>query len=122
MKKILVVDDVATVRQYHREILEAIGFHVDEAINGIEALEKTIGGNYDLLIVDVNMPMMDGYTFLRALRQEADCRSIPVMIVSSASKPQERDLAYQAGANIYKNKPLTPAELKSITLMLTGSA
>ena len=68
--RILVVDDAGLVRAYYRDALERVGFNVDEAINGIEALEKLAVAPVDLLIVDVNMPQMDGLTFLAALRRQ----------------------------------------------------
>ena len=68
MKRILIVDDAATVRMYHRGILESSGYKVEEAWNGIEALEKSLESPFDLYMVDVNMPKLDGYAFLRELR------------------------------------------------------
>ncbi|MEK9711506.1 MAG: response regulator, partial [Thalassolituus sp.] len=59
MKQILIVDDASTVRMYHRNILESAGYTVDEAVNGIEALEKALEHTFDLYIVDINMPKMD---------------------------------------------------------------
>jgi len=71
-KHILIVDDAATVRMYHRSILEEACYAVTEAVNGLEALEKAASAPgyrpFDLYLVDVNMPQMDGYGFLRALR------------------------------------------------------
>ena len=68
-KTILVIDDAALVRLYYRSILEDAGFRVEEALNGLEALEKLLTIAVDLLIVDINMPQMDGFTFLRTLRR-----------------------------------------------------
>ena len=67
--RVLVVDDGTLIRLYYRETLEAAGFEVAEAINGIEALEKVLSERFDLVIVDINMPKMDGVSFLRALAQ-----------------------------------------------------
>jgi two-component system, chemotaxis family, chemotaxis protein CheY len=64
-KRILVIDDANLVRRFYRDALERAGFEVDEALNGVEALEKVLGETYDLVIVDVNMPQMDGLTFLK---------------------------------------------------------
>ena len=68
-KKILIVDDSLTVRMYHRQILEKSGFECDEAENGMEALEKAQLGEYDLYLVDINMPVLDGYSFVKRLRE-----------------------------------------------------
>ena len=61
--RILVVDDSSLVRLYCRECLERAGFEVDQAINGLEAMEKILAQTFDLVIVDVNMPRMDGISF-----------------------------------------------------------
>ena len=63
--RVLVVDDSSLVRLYYRSALEKAGFEVEQAINGIEAMEKVLSQPFDLVIVDVNMPRMDGFTFLR---------------------------------------------------------
>jgi two-component system chemotaxis response regulator CheY len=83
MKRILIVDDAATVRMYHRAILESAGYAVDEAVNGIEALEKSLTNAYDLYLVDVNMPKMDGYAFLRELRGHTDLAQPPAVMIST---------------------------------------
>ncbi len=81
-KRVLVIDDAALVRLYYRDALEGAGFEVDEALNGLEALEKLLTTPADLLIVDVNMPQMDGFTFLRTLRrQELPLGGTPAMVI-----------------------------------------
>ena len=70
MKRILIIDDSITVRMYHKQILSIDDYEVDEAENGMEALEKVSqNNNYDLLLVDVNMPILDGYSFVKKFRQ-----------------------------------------------------
>lgn len=108
MKHILVVDDAATVRMYHRSILESAGYAVDEAINGIEALEKALSTTYDLYLVDVNMPILDGYSFIRELRSQASIAQAPAIMVSTEEKASDQTKAYQAGANFYFIKPTRP--------------
>jgi two-component system chemotaxis response regulator CheY len=118
MKRILIVDDAATVRMYHRGILEASGYLVEEAWNGIEALEKALQQPFDLYIVDVNMPKLDGYSFLRELRQQDGSQSPAIMISTEAGSNDER-LAYQAGANSYLVKPVLSEQLISqVRIML----
>ena len=65
MKQILIVDDAVTVRMYHKDLMTKCGFASDEAANGIEALEKVLSKEFDLLIVDVNMPKMSNCFVLR---------------------------------------------------------
>jgi two-component system chemotaxis response regulator CheY len=109
-KRILVVDDAATVRLYHRNVLETEGFVVDEAYNGIEALEKALVTPYDLLLVDVNMPKLDGCGFLSELRGR-DVPQPPAIVISTEAREHDRERAIAAGANFYMTKPIRPDEL-----------
>jgi two-component system chemotaxis response regulator CheY len=120
-KRVLVIDDAALVRLYYRDALESAGFEVDEALNGLEALEKVLAAPADLLVVDVNMPQMDGLTFIATLRrQELPHASIPVLVTSTESKPQDFDAARAAGANFYLVKPLSAEALTGYAAMLCG--
>ena len=126
-KRILVVDDAATVRMYHRKVLRDAGWTVDEAMNGLEALEKALANEaespYDLYVVDVNMPKMDGYTFIRELRRQAGERAqAPVMMVSTEAQAQDASAAQDAGANTYLIKPAKPQELVLTAALLLGDA
>jgi two-component system chemotaxis response regulator CheY len=122
MKTILIVDDAATVRMYHRSILESAGYTVDEAVNGIEALEKALSASYDLYLVDVNMPKLDGYSFVRELRAHADIPQAPAVMVSTEAKPSDQAKAYLAGANLYLIKPTRPDVLLGHVRLLLGEA
>ncbi len=121
MKRILVVDDAATVRMYHRSVLESAGYEVDEAINGIEALERALQSSFDLFVVDVNMPKLDGYGFLRELRGR-DIPQVPAIMISTEAEASDRELAYAAGANLYMIKPTRPAQLLMNVGLLIGEA
>ncbi len=124
MSRVLVIDDAATVRMYHRKILGDAGWQIDEAINGIEALEKVLDPArtepFDLYVVDVNMPKMDGYTFVRELRRLDGVRQAPVMMVSTESQVQDATAAQDAGANCYLVKPAKPQELVLTAALLLG--
>src|SRR6188768_3246104 len=90
--RILVVDDSSLVRLYCRDVLERAGFEVEQAINGLEAMEKVTAATFDLVIVDVNMPRMDGMSFVRALRRsELTVASIPSLIITTEAAQQDRD-------------------------------
>jgi len=119
MKRILIVDDAATVRMYHRGILESAGYAVDEAWNGIEALEKALEAPFDLYIVDVNMPKLDGYGFLRELRQQ-EIAQAPSIMVSTEAAARDETAAYRAGANSYLIKPVKPAQLLTHARLMLG--
>lgn len=119
-RRVLVVDDAVTVRAYTRQVLEADGFVVEEAVNGIEGLERALLNPPDLLLVDVNMPKMDGYTMLRAVRREESLRAIPALMVSTEAKESDRRKALASGANWYLVKPARPDALTLAVRLLTG--
>ena len=122
-KTILVVDDASLVRLYYRSILEPAGFHVKEALNGLEALEAVLSTPFDMLIVDVNMPHMDGLTFVATMRQkELPLASIPVLITSTEAAQTDFDAARAAGANFYLVKPIAPETLMEFATMFCGIA
>ena len=120
-KTILVVDDAALVRTYYRSILEGAGFRVEEALNGLEALETLLARTIDLLVVDINMPCMDGLTFLRTLRQkEGSMACIPALVTSTESAAADIAAARAAGANFYLVKPVEHEQLVQLARMLCG--
>ena len=121
MKRILIIDDAATVRMYHRNILQTAGYAVDEAINGMEALEKALQTRFDLYLVDVNMPKLDGYGFLRELRSQ-DVAQAPAIMISTEASADDRKRAYAAGANLYMVKPMQPEQLLAPIALLLGDA
>jgi len=119
MKRILIVDDAATIRMYHRNILEGAGYIVEEAMNGIEAMEKALRAPFDLYIVDINMPKLDGYGFMKNLRGE-DILQAPAIMVSTESSSRDLEAAYKAGANGYLVKPIKPEQLLTYARLLLG--
>ena len=120
--RVLIVDDAATIRQYHRSVLEGGGYVVDEAVNGYEALERAGAEDYDLFVVDVNMPVMDGFTLVRSLRQDGPSSSVPIVMISTENKTDHANRAQSAGANLYLVKPVSPRELVTVADLLTVSA
>ena len=121
VKRILIVDDAATVRMYHRGILESAGYSVEEAWNGIEALEKALQAPFDLYVVDINMPKLDGYGFLRELRQQ-ETQQLPAIMVSTEAALGDEQAAYRAGANGYLIKPVKPLRLLAFVRLMLGEA
>jgi len=88
MKKVLVVDDSKVVRSFHMNILKTAGFKADGAGDGIEALEKALSNHYDLILCDINMPNMDGLTFISKYREEE--RETPIIIISTQEETIHR--------------------------------
>lgn len=122
-KTVLVVDDASLVRLYYRSTLEGAGFRVEEALNGLEALEKLLTVTVDLLIVDINMPQMDGLTFLETLRQkDRALASIPALVTSTEAAETDFEAARAAGANFYLVKPIDQVRLAEFAAMLCGVA
>jgi two-component system, chemotaxis family, chemotaxis protein CheY len=119
--RVLVVEDSTIMRRYMRDALERADFAVEEAFNGVEALEKFLAHPFDLLVVDVNMPKMDGCAFLRALRGRADAHAaIPALMTSTEAEPQDVTAAEAAGANYYLVKPVSQDDLVMHAKALTG--
>lgn len=111
--KFLVVDDMSTMRKIVRTILNQLGYtNVDEAENGREALSKLRSGNYDFVLLDWNMPELDGFETLKQIRADEKLKHLPVMMVTAEAKKENVLAAVQAGANNYVVKPFTPETLK----------
>ncbi|WP_284258261.1 response regulator [Acidocella aquatica] len=120
--RILIVDDSNLVRLYYRHLLEREGHDVEEAINGIEGLEKVFRMRFSLCIVDVNMPMMDGHRFLLALREEAMTRGMPALVTTTQAGEEDRRAALAAGATAYLVKPVRGDLLALQVAALLGRA
>lgn len=112
MATVMVVDDSKTVRSYHGSILKSMGLEVLEAENGMEALEKSLDAKVDLYLVDVNMPIMDGYTFVQDLRKHDEHKSVPVIMITTQEKDEDKVSAYKVGANLFETKPIKPEKLQ----------
>jgi len=121
MPNVLIIDDSATTRMFYRATLESAGFAVDEATNGFEGLEKTMLAPFDLVIVDINMPKMDGLEFLAQLRRREEVRSLPAIVISTQQRAQDRARAHAAGANAYVVKPIDPQALVAYGRLMTGT-
>jgi len=120
--RILIVDDSSLVRLYYRGILEQAGFSVDQAMNGVEAMEKVLAQPFDLLVVDVNMPKMDGFSFLRRLRQsDSDAAVLPALVITTEAGREDMREARAAGANFYLVKPVSEADLRDYVTVLAGA-
>ena len=116
--KALIVDDATTVRMYHRSLVEQSGWQTIEAENGVEALEKALDKPVDVMFVDVNMPVMDGYTFIKTARASETIGHIPIVMISTEAQLIDRDKAFEAGANHYLVKPASPDAIANLLKLL----
>jgi two-component system chemotaxis sensor kinase CheA len=118
---VLVVDDSLTTRMLEQSILESAGYEVDVAISGEEALGLVRRKRYALTLVDVEMPGMDGFTFIEHLRSEPTLRGIPAILVTSRAAPEDRRRGREVGAQGYIVKSeFEQAELLTIIKTLVG--
>ena len=109
--RVLVVDDELPNRLYIRKLLEARGYEVFDAGNGMAALELAMKKQPDLILVDIIMPEMDGFTLCGRLRKETRTRHIPVIMVTAKSKIEDIEAGFEQGAMDYIRKPFNPREL-----------
>jgi two-component system chemotaxis response regulator CheY len=111
--KILVVDDFSTMRRIIKNLLRDLGFtNVHEADDGTTALPLLKSGHFDFLVSDWNMPGMTGIDLLKAVRADAELKTLPVLMVTAESKREQIIEAAQAGVNGYVVKPFTAVTLK----------
>lgn len=100
-KHILVAEDSLTTRELERSILESHGYVVDTAIDGLDALNKVQSNNYDLVVSDIEMPKMEGFELCKAIRQNPDLKDIPVIIVTSLDREEDKRRGIEVGAQAY---------------------
>ena len=122
MPKILVVDDSKTIRDILAYVLKFNEYEVDTASDGLMALEKVFSINYDLLITDINMPKMDGYKLIESIREENSYRFLPIIILTTESKEEDRRKGIRLGADLFLIKPPDPDSLLAyVKMLISGS-
>lgn len=120
MRKIMVVDDSRTIRRLLNFILRQKDFITIEAEDGIDAIEKLSTNPVDLIIVDLNMPNMDGIELVRTLRSNVYLREVPIIMLTTTNDERTKKEALSAGVNAFLNKPVDPKLLLSKVEWLTG--
>jgi two-component system chemotaxis response regulator CheY len=111
--KFLIVDDFSTMRRIVRNLLKEIGYaNADEAEDGVAALAKLKGGDFEFVVSDINMPNMNGFELLAAIRAEPTLKHLPVLMVTAEAKKEDIVMAAQTGASGYIVKPFTKATLE----------
>ena len=108
MYKILIVDDEEMIRRLILKYAVFEGHRADEAVNGMEAVEKVRGGSYDIIICDIMMPELDGFSAVREIRKFSD---IPVIMLSARGEEYDKISAFSLGIDDYVVKPFSPKEL-----------
>ncbi|HEC19263.1 MAG TPA: hybrid sensor histidine kinase/response regulator [Gammaproteobacteria bacterium] len=103
-KRVLIVDDSLTVREVERDLLESYGYVVETAVDGVDGWNALRSGDYQLVVSDVDMPRMNGIELVRAIKQDPQLRSLPVMIVSYKDRAEDRQRGLEAGADYYLAK------------------
>lgn len=113
MTAILIVDDSPTMRKMVQAALKPLAAEAAEAANGLEALEKLALRDFDLMILDLNMPDMHGLEVLRYARSHESWRDLPILVLTTRSEEDVREEVLQAGASRYCTKPFRPEDLLS---------
>ncbi|MBX7152935.1 response regulator, partial [bacterium] len=100
-KRVLVVDDSITTRTLEKNILESAGYHVTTATNGLEGYQKLSEGGFDIVVSDVEMPMMTGFEFAEKVRKESKFQEIPFVLCTSLESEKDKRKGIEVGANAY---------------------
>lgn len=111
MANILAVDDSSSMRQMVSFTLKGAGHNVVEAVDGQDALNKAKSQQFDLVVTDVNMPVMDGITFIKNLRGEANYKFTPMLMLTTESAADKKAEGKAAGATGWIVKPFNPDQL-----------
>jgi DNA-binding response OmpR family regulator len=106
--KVLLIEDEARIREMVKDYLENEGFHVDEAENGTIGLEKFAEASYSILILDVMLPGIDGWTVCREVRSTSD---VPIIMLTARGEEYDKLFGFELGADDYLTKPFSPKEL-----------
>lgn len=110
-KTVMVVDDSAAIRQVVAITLKGAGYEVIEACDGSDALNKLTGQRVHLIISDVNMPVMDGLTFLKEVKARPEYKFTPVIMLTTESAESKKQEGQAAGARAWMVKPFEPAQM-----------
>ena len=117
--RVLVVDDEEKIRNVIKEYAEFEGYEIDEACDGMEAIAKCRSGEYDIIIMDIMMPKLDGFSSIKEIKKIKD---IPVIMLSASSEEYDKLFGFEIGIDDYVVKPFSPKELMArINAVITRS-
>ncbi|MDB6002034.1 MAG: two-component system response regulator [Rhizobacter sp.] len=117
-KNIMIVDDSASLRQVVGIALKGAGYTVQEGCDGRDALSKLVGQKVHLIISDVNMPNMDGITFVKAVKQLPLYKFTPIVMLTTESNEEKKKQGQEAGAKAWVVKPFKPEQLLAVAQKL----
>lgn len=121
--RFLVVDDSATMRQMlGLQLKQFRGAKITDAVNGVDAVKKLQAEKFDIVLTDINMPLMDGLKLVGFIRQNADLKDLPIIIITTRGADEDRDRGLALGANAYVNKPVQPSQLVKAVMALLKPA
>lgn len=120
MKRILVADDKATSRELIREWLQEFGYHVTEAGNGEEVLLQVRADRPDLVLLDIQMPALDGFEVLRILRSDPEHHDLPIIALTASAMQGDRERGLAAGFTGYITKPVSLVLLQQSVEQVLG--
>jgi two-component system cell cycle response regulator DivK len=111
MKRILIVEDQEDLRAILRDLLSASGYEVIEAVDGAEAVAKAQAEHPDLILMDIQLPVLDGYAATQRIKADRDLSATPIIAVSSYAMTGDEEKARTAGCDHYVTKPYSPLSL-----------
>jgi two-component system chemotaxis response regulator CheY len=113
--KILIVEDSPTMRQLISFALKRLrGIKIVEANDGVDGLKKISAEKFDLIFTDINMPIMDGLKLVNLVREDANHRHIPIVVITTEGAREDRERALALGANDYITKPIQPNRILDV--------
>ncbi len=119
--KVLVVEDSPTMRQLITFTLKRLqDVEIVEANDGVDGLKKISGGKFDLILTDINMPIMDGIKLVSLIRKDQNNKDVPIVVITTEGGQEDRDRAIALGANSYITKPIHSVNLLDTAKKLLG--
>ncbi len=121
--KILIIEDSPTMRQLISFALKRLpGVHIVEATDGVDGLKKLSSEKFDLILTDINMPIMDGLKLVSLVRSDANYRSVPIVVITTEGAQEDRERALALGANDYITKPIQANRILELAKSLLKTA
>jgi two-component system chemotaxis response regulator CheY len=116
---VLIIEDSPTMRQLISFALKRIrGMRIVEANDGVDGLKKLSAEHFDLILTDINMPIMDGLKLVSLVRNDASYHSVPIVVITTEGAQEDRERALSLGANDYITKPIQPTRMVELVRQL----